>query len=154
MRRLKKVLIAIGIALIAIQFIHPVANKSDKVSATDITKTVNIPDSVQAILKNACYDCHSNNTVYPWYSNFQPMAWFMAGHIKEAKEKLNFSEFGSYSPRRQISKLDGIANSIKDDIMPLYSYKLMHKSANLSADEKALLINWAQQSKDILSANH
>ena len=154
MRRLKKVLIAIGIALIAIQFIHPVANKSDKVSATDITKTVNIPDSVQAILKNACFDCHSNNTVYPWYSDFQPLAWFMAGHIKEAKEKLNFSEFGSYSPRRKISKLDGIANSIKDDIMPLNSYKLMHKSANLSADEKALLINWARQSKDILSATH
>jgi hypothetical protein len=154
MGRFKKVLIAIGIALIAIQFIHPAANKSDQELATDISKTVTIPANVQAILKNACYDCHSNNTVYPWYSNFQPMAWFMAGHIKEAKEKLNFSEFGSYSPRRQISKLDGIANSIKDDIMPLSSYKLMHKSANLSADEKALLINWAQQSKDILSANH
>jgi hypothetical protein len=154
MGRFKKVLIAIGIALIAIQFIHPAANKSDHELATDISKTVTIPGNVQAILKNACYDCHSNNTVYPLYSNFQPMAWFMAGHIKEAKKKLNFSEFGSYSPRRQISKLDGIANSIKDDIMPLSSYKLMHKSANLSADEKALLINWAQQSKDILSANH
>jgi hypothetical protein len=78
----------------------------------------------------------------------------MAGHINEAKEKLNFSEFGGYSPRRQISKLDGIANSIKDNIMPLYSYKLMHKSANLSANERALLINWAQQTKDILSAKN
>ena len=154
MSRFKKVLIAIGIAMIAIQFIHPTPNKSNQASATDISKTVNIPGSVQTILKNACYDCHSNNTVYPWYSNFQPMAWFMAGHIKEAKEKLNFSEFGSYSPRRQISKLDGIANSIKDDIMPLSSYKLMHKSANLSTDEKALLINWAHQSKDILSAKN
>ena len=154
MSRFKKALIAICIALIAIQFIHPAANKSDQLLATDISKTINIPDSVQAILKSACYDCHSNNTVYPWYSNFQPMAWFMAGHIKEAKEKLNFNEFGSYSPRRQVSKLDGIANSIKDDIMPLSSYKLMHKSANLSANEKALLINWAQQSKDSLSAKN
>jgi len=154
MGRFKKVVIAIGIALIAIQFIHPAANKSDQILVTDISKTVTIPGNVQAILKNACFDCHSNNTVYPWYSNFQPMAWFMAGHIKEAKKKLNFSEFGSYSPRRQISKLDGIANSIKDDIMPLTSYKLMHKNANLSANEKALLINWAQQSKDMLSANH
>ena len=154
MGRFKKVVIAIGIALIAIQFIHPAANKSDQILVTDISKTVTIPGNVQAILKNACFDCHSNNTVYPWYSNFQPMAWFMASHIKEAKEKLNFSEFGSYSPRRQISKLDGIANSIKDDIMPLSSYKMMHKNANLSANEKALLINWAQQSKDMLSANH
>jgi hypothetical protein len=154
MSRFKKVLVAIGIALIAIQFIHPPANKSDRVLATDISKIVNIPGSVKDILKNACYDCHSNKTVYPWYSNFQPMAWFMASHIKEAKEKLNFNEFGSYSTRRQISKLDGIANSIKDDIMPLTSYKLMHKGANLNADEKALLINWAQQSKDILSAKN
>lgn len=152
MSRFKKVMIAIGIGFIAIQFIHPGANKSDQVLATDISKTIPVPDNVQVILKNACYDCHSNNTVYPWYSNFQPMAWFMAGHIKEAREKLNFSEFGSYSQRRQISKLDGIANSIKDDIMPLSSYKLMHKSANLSANEKAILIKWAQQSNDSLSA--
>ena len=154
MSRFKKVLITIGIALIAIQFIHPAPNKSDNELVADISKTINIPDSVQAILKNACYDCHSNNTVYPWYSNFQPMAWFMAGHIKEAKEKLNFNEFGSYSTRRQISKLDGIANSIKDESMPLSSYKLMHKSANLNADEKELLIKWAQQSQDISSAQN
>lgn len=76
----------------------------------------------------------------------------MAKHIKQGKESLNFSEFGSYSPRRQLSKLNGIANSIKDDIMPLSSYKLMHKSAQLSKDEKTLVINWAQQLKDSLSA--
>ena len=81
------------------------------------------------------------------------MGWLMAYHIKQAKNQLNFSEFGSYSQRRQVSKLDGIANSIKDDIMPLKSYKIMHKSAQLSTDEKSLLINWAQQSIDSLSAN-
>jgi hypothetical protein len=80
------------------------------------------------------------------------MAWLMAYHIKQAKDQLNFSEFGSYSKRRQLSKLDGIANSIKDDIMPLKSYKIMHKTAQLSTDEKSLLINWIQQSIDSLSA--
>ena len=75
----------------------------------------------------------------------------MAYHIKQAKEDLNFSEFGSYSQRRQINKLDGIANSIKDDIMPLKSYKIMHKGAQLSSNERSLLINWAQQSIDSLS---
>lgn len=154
MSRIKKVLLAAGIVFIAIQFIQPAKNINNQVSATDISKTIPVPDNVQTIFKNACYDCHSNNTVYPWYSNFQPMAWFMAGHIKEAKEKLNFSEFGSYSTRRQISKLDGIANSIKDDIMPLSSYKLMHKNARLSTNEKELLIKWAQQSQDILSAKN
>ena len=150
MSRIIKVLLAIVIALIAIQFIRPVPNKSDQVLAMDLSKTIYIPDSVQVILKNACYDCHSNNTVYPWYSNVQPIAWFLAGHIKDAKEKLNFSEFGKYSTRRQISKLDGIYNSIKDDIMPLYSYKLMHKSAHLTSNKKKLIMNWAQQTKDNL----
>jgi len=120
---------------------------------TDISKTVSISDSVKASLKITCYDCHSNNTNYPWYSNIQPGGWLMAKHIKKGKYELNFSEFGSYSTRRQVSKLNGIANSIKDDIMPLKSYKIMHKSAELSTDEKSLLINWAQQSKDSLSGS-
>ena len=83
--RPKKILSAILIVFIAIQFIQPAHNKSDQLLATDISKMVNIPDSVQALLKNACYDCHSNNTNYPWYSNIQPMGWLMAKHIKKAK---------------------------------------------------------------------
>lgn len=147
----KKILLAVGIVLIIIQFIQPAHNTSVQILATDISKTVSISDSVKALLIITCYDCHSNNTNYPWYSNIQPMGWLMAYHIKKAKNQLNFSEFGSYSQRRQLSKLDGIANSIKDDIMPLNSYKLMHKSAQLNNEEKSLLINWAQQSIDSIS---
>jgi hypothetical protein len=153
MRLAKKILLLSVILFIAIQFIRPDRNQSTQVLSTDISQVVTIPDTVLTVLKNACFDCHSNNTEYPWYSNVQPMGWLMAYHIKQAKGQLNFSEFGSYSQRRQVSKLDGIANSIKDDIMPLKSYKIMHKSAQLSADEKSLLINWAQQSIDRLSAN-
>lgn len=147
----KKILLAVGIVLIIIQFIQPAHNTSVQILATDISKTVSISDSVKALLIITCYDCHSNNTNYPWYSNIQPMGWLMAYHIKKAKNQLNFSEFGSYSQRRQLSRLDGIANSIKDDIMPLNSYKLMHKSAQLNNEEKSLLINWAQQSTDSIS---
>jgi Haem-binding domain len=150
-RFVKKTLIISGILFIALQFIRPLHNKSGHILTTDISKVVTIPDTVSILLKNACYDCHSNNTAYPWYSNVQPMGWLMAYHIKKAKNQLNFSEFGSYSQRRQLSKLYGIANSIKDNIMPLKSYKIMHKSAQLSTDEKSLLINWAQQSIDSLS---
>jgi hypothetical protein len=147
----KKILLAVGIVLIIIQFIQPAHNTSVQILATDISKTVSISDSVKTLLKITCYDCHSNNTTYPWYSNIQPMGWLMAYHIKQAKSQLNFSEFSTYSQRRQLSKLDGIANSIKDDIMPLKSYKIMHKSAQLSPDEKLLLINWAQKIIDSLS---
>jgi hypothetical protein len=121
---------------------------------TDISKVITIPDTIMTLLRNACFDCHSNNTAYPWYSDIQPMGWLMAYHIKQAKNQLNFGDFGSYSQRRQSSKLDGIANSIKDDIMPLKSYRIMHKSAQLSSDEKTLLINWAQQVIDSLSTKN
>jgi len=150
MKPLIRILFVAGILFIVLQFIRPVQNKNGLVLSTDISKVIIIPDTVRTLLKDACFDCHSNNTDYPWYSNIQPMGWLMAYHIKEGKNQLNFSDFGNYSQRRQLSKLDGIANSLKDDIMPLKSYKIMHKSAQLSTGEKSLLINWAQQSIDSL----
>src|SRR5258706_12462848 len=129
----KKILLALLIVFIVIQFIQPTRNKSgQQVLATDITKIYNVPDSVQAVFKISCYDCHSNNTSYPWYSNIQPIAWFMAHHIKDGKADLNFSEFGSYTLRKQRSKLKEIEHSLKDGTMPLSSYILMHTKANLS----------------------
>jgi hypothetical protein len=148
----KKILLAAGIVFLLIQFIRPNRNKNIQELSTDISKTVAISACVQTILINACYDCHSNNTNYPWYVNIQPASWLMAKHINQGKEELNFSEFGSYSQRRQLSKMNGIANSIKDGIMPLSSYKIMHKNALLTPNEKMLVINWAQQSEDSLSA--
>jgi len=130
---------------------QPVKNDSNHIQDSDISKIVFIPDSVMYVLKNTCFDCHSNNTIYPWYSNVQPVGWLMARHIRKGREELNFSEFGSYSTRRQLSKLNGITNSINDDIMPLSSYKLMHKNSILSTYEKEMLIKWVQQASDSLS---
>ena len=154
MSRIKKITLAVGVIFIAIQFIQPALNKSGQVLSTDFAKDYVVPANVQSILQNACYDCHSNNTNYPWYSNIQPMAWIMARHISNGKEKLNFSDFGGNTARKQISKLKEISNQIKDDEMPITSYKLMHKSARLSQDEKALLMNWLQNKADSLSANN
>lgn len=151
MRRIvKKILRVLFVVFIAIQFIRPARNVSIQVLPTDISKLVRIPDSVQVLLNSACYDCHSNNTHYPWYVNIQPMGWLMANHIKQGKSVLNFSEFGNYSARKKLSKLTGIANSIKDNIMPLSSYKWMHKNARIGKDEKAIIIKWIDQSKDSL----
>lgn len=143
-----------GIVFIAIQFMRPVKNDSNHIQDSDISKIVFIPDSVMYVLKNTCFDCHSNNTIFPWYSNVQPVGWLMARHIRKGREELNFSEFGSYSTRRQLSKLNGITNSINDDIMPLSSYKLMHKNSILSTYEKEMLIKWVQQARDTLSVKN
>jgi len=119
MRLIKKILLAIVIVAVLIQFIQPAHNKSVQETQMEITKLFSMPVTVQNILKNACYDCHSNHTRYPWYVHIQPMGWLMAKHIKEGKEELNFDEFGSYSLRRQESKLHSIASSIEEGTMPL-----------------------------------
>lgn len=149
-----KILSAVGIVFVVIQFIRPAHNTNGNKTETDISKVVSVPDSVHAILQKACYDCHSNNTVYPWYSNIQPAGWLMAKDILKGKDNINFSEFGSYPQRRRLSKLDEIANVITDDIMPLPSYKMMHKNARLNTNEKTILINWAQKSQDTISGRN
>lgn len=154
MKRLKKIAIATGIAFIIIQFIQPAHNTSVRVLPTDFIAMYKPPQNVQNILYNACYDCHSNNTTYPWYSKIQPGAWFMASHIKNGKEKINLSEFGNNSTRKQISKLKEMSNQVQDDEMPVASYKLMHKNARLTQDEKTLLMNWLQAKADSLSAGN
>lgn len=150
MRLYKKILLTIVIVFIAIQFIKPAFNTSGQILSTDITKTVNIPNKVLDILKNSCYDCHSNNTRYPWYVNIQPLGWIMARHIKKGKQNLNFSQFGTYSKRKQADKLKSIAESLKDNTMPLSSYAIMHTDAKLSTTDKNLITDWASNAKDSL----
>ena len=154
MRHFKKTAAALGLAFIVIQFVQPAHNKSEQALPTDFAKIYPVPANVEAILQNACYDCHSNNTNYPWYFNIQPMAWIMARHINNGKETLNFSEFGSNTTRMQISKLKGIANQIKDDEMPISSYKMMHPRANLTKEEKGIVMDLMNKTADSLLAGN
>ena len=147
----KKIALGLFAGFIAIQFIQPAHNKSGKILPTDITNTVGVPISALTILQVSCYDCHSNNTHYTWYSNIQPGAWLMASHIRRGKAVLNFSEFGDLSNRKKQSKLQEIINQLKDNEMPLSSYTLLHRNAILKAEQKTILINWASSVKDSLS---
>ena len=103
---------------------------------SDISKVYVVPDSVTQILKTSCYDCHSNNTVYPWYSKIQPVAWWLNDHIEEGKREINFSEFATYRIGRQYKKMDEIIKQVKEDEMPLSSYTLIHKNAILTQKSK------------------
>ncbi|MDQ6812591.1 MAG: heme-binding domain-containing protein [Bacteroidota bacterium] len=149
----KKVLVAIGVVFVIIQSIQPARNKSGQVLPADITKIVNVPGNVLNIFQKACYDCHSDNTRYPWYMSVQPLGWMMASHIKEGKANLNFSEFGTYSNRKQANKLRSISKSIEEGSMPISSYTLMHADAKLSKENKELIANWVTKTRDSLSAN-
>lgn len=149
----KKILLAFVILFIAIQFIQPARNKNGQVLTMDITKTINVPGNILNTFQKACYDCHSNNTRYPWYMNIQPMGWMMANHIKNGKENLNFSEFGSYSKRKQANKLRAVAKSIDEGSMPISSYTMMHADAKLSKESKELIKEWATKTRDSLLQN-
>lgn len=132
--------------------IRPVRNESGQVLPTDITMAYKMPDSILNVLKTSCYDCHSNNTDYPFYATIQPVGWMMNNHIKNGKDKLNFSDFGSYSRRRQISKFRSIISQIQDDKMPLSSYTIIHKDAILTTENKILIIDWSNKTRDSLSS--
>lgn len=147
----KKILLGLLVLLIFIQFWHPARNKSEQAMPNDITKTVAVPNEVQGILEKSCYNCHSNNTDYPWYAYVQPLHWYLDDHIEKGKAELNFNEFNSYSSRRQMNKLRAIGSSLKEGTMPLPSYTLLHSNAILSKKEKALLMSWLEKAKENLS---
>lgn len=140
---LRKTGIVLLIALIVIQFIRPAQNKSVAGQPNDIAVSMRVPEDVQLILRKACYDCHSNNTEYPWYSYIQPVYWWLNHHVEEGKEELNFSEFGAYKLKRKIKKLNEISGEVTEGEMPLTSYTWMHKEAKLSKEEANKIINWA-----------
>ncbi len=154
MSRRNAVILSVLVIAVFIQFIQPPLNKSgSKDNSLDISRQFPVPARVQAILENSCYDCHSNNTRYPWYAKIQPGAWLLASHIRKAKADLNFNEFGRYSRRQQRSKLKGIASNVRDGTMPLRSYTWLHKDAILSDEDKQLIIEWAGNTTDSLKLN-
>lgn len=150
MRRTKKWLFVPLVAFAVIQFIQPARNNG-RVVQTDIVNVYPVPANIQTIFKSACYDCHSNSTRYPWYSYIQPVGWWLASHINEGKDELNFSDFGSYSSKRRINKLRTIENSINDGTMPLSSYTLLHRDARLTAMEKQQVTAWISKLRDSLA---
>ena len=151
---LKKIFIGLLIIFVVIQFFRPGKNRSDGISAHDISTKYPVPDSVQAILKIACNDCHSNNTRYPWYAEIQPVAWWLNNHIKDGKIALNFSYFTSYRIKKQLHRLDDINEQVKKNEMPLSPYTLIHTDANLTAQQKLTLANWTESLRDSIKAHY
>jgi len=150
MKILKIIALILLVVFVGIQFIPIERNQSDLVPKTDFLTVNNTPDNIGKLLQVACYDCHSNNTAYPWYNKVQPIAWFLEDHIKEGKKELNFSEWDEYSNRRKNSKLKSIISQIRDDKMPLFSYTLLHRDAVYSDSEKEEVINYMKAIKGSL----
>ncbi len=106
------------------------------------------PDAIMGLLKHACYDCHSNNTRYPWYASVQPVAWWLQSHVKTGRSELNFSEFGRWTGEDQADALRHCAKLIHQDAMPLGSYTRMHPDARLSPKQNKQLVEWLLERAD------
>ena len=135
--------------VLVIQVIPVERNVSTVPPGQSFEKTEKVPANVAAILKVSCYDCHSNNTRYPWYSVIQPGAWFMTRHIKKGKEELNFDEFNNYSKRRKKAKIKSIISQIEKEEMPLKSYLLLHPDAGLTPNKKKVLLQFFQSELEL-----
>jgi hypothetical protein len=141
------------LAFIAIQFFQPDKNNNSVAFTNDISAVAVVPAPINHLLQQACYDCHSNNTRYPWYTNIQPVGWWLNGHINNGKRHLNFNEFATYAPDKQREKLDEIISSQREGWMPLNSYTWIHKDARLTATQRQQIITWAEGVKAKLANN-
>ncbi len=146
-------LLGLLVLLVVIQFIRPARNLGND-NTNHIAVKYPIPDSVEQILKVACYDCHSNLTEYPWYANIQPVTWWLQHHVNEGKEELNFSEFNTYRIFRQYHKMEEVIKMVDEGEMPLASYTLIHTDAKLSETQKQALEQWATGIRDNIKASY
>ena len=154
MKRWIKIVIIVFIAALAgIQLVQPARNMSPQSSRKEISAEFSVPESAKQIIQQSCYDCHSNNTRYPWYANVQPVGWWLNHHIADGKHELNFDEFASYPPRKQYRKFKAIENEIQKGDMPLESYLLIHRDAKLSEDQKNILAAWCEAMRDSMKTH-
>lgn len=151
---IKKILLAILIILLVIQFIKPKKNIHPGPQPADISTLYPVPANVDSILSVACKDCHTNNTRYPWYNNIQPVAWFLANHVTDGKRSFNLNEFATYPVARQYDKIEEIKKQIDKGDMPLSSYTLIHKDAVLTGPQKKAVIGWSENIRQQMEAKY
>ena len=142
-KALKITAIVLVVLFIAIQFYRPDRTNPPIVQAETLEATTQVPENVAAILKRSCNDCHSNQTVYPWYSNVAPFSWLLAHHIEEGRGELNFSVWNTYNAKKKRHKLDEICEQIETGEMPYDQYLWIHRDAKLSDEDKKILCDWA-----------
>ena len=148
MKILKYIVYGIIAFFFLIQFVPSDLPENKDDISNDITLTERAPDEVKMILSKACYDCHSNQTNYPWYSYVAPVSWLIAKDTRLGREELNFSEWKELSKRKKIKMLNDMAEEIEKRKMPLKIYTIMHQDAVLSEEEIRTITDWTSSVSD------
>jgi hypothetical protein len=142
------ILAAVIFFFLGIQFFPPTKNDNLVNPQNDIVFKLEIPTTVKKKIVDACYDCHSNKTFYPFYNRIAPVSWLMAKHIREGKEHLNFSEWANYDRKKQIALLTKICDEITAGEMPVKSYVFMHSKAIINEKELEEICQWTEQAAE------
>ena len=151
-RFLKIAVLLIIVVFVVLQFFRPSFTNPQIIAGQPIEDSLAVPAEVQMVLSRSCNDCHSNKTLYPWYSQVSPFSWFLAGHIEDGRRELNFSEWGTYSENKKARKLEEICEMVEAGGMPLPSYLWIHRDAALSEEQKRLFCDWSRMERQRLPA--
>ena len=144
--KILKITIWVVLALFVIlQFIPNTYPEVVKLNEHDLIQTGNVPDEIQRILKSSCYDCHSNETKYPWYAYIAPVSWLVVRDVNKGRDELNFSEWDSLKSREKIKLLDEIAEEVEEGNMPMPIYTVTHGEASLDDSQKQILEEWTKE---------
>ncbi len=151
--RRSKILILTFVVFVVIQLFRIDKTNPPVHSEDNFVEIYQTPDSLQTLIKNACYDCHSNESIYPWYAEVAPISWVIKGHINEGREHLNFSDFGKYNKDQMEHVLMEAAEQLEKGKMPMRSYVNFHEEANLSEAERQALIDYFETIKKSIDEN-
>lgn len=145
MKSAKFLFIVLVLGFIVIQFIPSGIPENKPEDDCNIVNSELLSDSVSGLLRTSCFDCHSDQKDFPWYSRVAPVSWLLAKHINEGKSHLNFSEWEGYSKREKTGKLEDIKAELESGGMPPKSYLLMHPEAKMNPEEVTTLVTWAEE---------
>lgn len=142
MRIVKIVLVCLAVVFLLIQFVRIDYTNPPVEPEKTMEAAINVPADIQQIMARSCNDCHSNKTVYPWYTQIAPVSWWLKNHINEGRRELNTSEFATYAPKKKDRKLEEICGQVRSGEMPLPSYLIMHGDAKLAPSEIDAICAW------------
>ncbi len=142
---IKILLLVLAAIFLIIQFIPYGKPSNQPLPDMNLFEVAEVPEDVIILLKTACYDCHSQNVKFPWYSNVAPVSWLVSRDIKEGREHLDFSYWGEFTKKEKLKVLDEISEEVGAENMPMPIYTLMHGEARLSEADRKVIINWAEE---------
>lgn len=140
----------LALLLLGIQLVPNELPEVHIYNSGDLIQSGLVSEDVAALLKTACYDCHSNETQFPWYAKVAPSSWLVAKDVKEGRESLNFSHWEDFNLMQQLGKLDDIAIEVDEGRMPMDIYVKMHREAKLTDAQRRLIVAWAEDTMDRL----